>query len=301
MSRNELADLVDDGDGVEVALALGLAPGEEAVAAENNAIAAGVGAEGIAHHEAKFKAGALPRNPDQRVVELAIEFVHLRFAVGRGGESNAPVRMEMVDVREGKKAVQRRIDGRGDGVVAEGAHGIHRHHVVFGLDAFVAALECEELVLVEGGEAGALDAAEVAAGAFDPDDFDGFAGEGVGLSNFGTGVAAGKVGDAQVGAEQVGAIAQKLGFVERSGDGGIPAVFKEAEGCGCESCLRHSAPPEGPLIDSPEFNFTAHDDVSGVAADGGLPAGAFASDSLDISVFAKSGERVGGEAAGLTP
>ena len=141
----------------------------------------GLSANGFAHHQAEFKAGALPGNPDERVVELAIELVHLGFAVGRGGERDAPVGMQMIDVREGKKAVQRRVDGGGDGVVAEGAQRIHRHHVVFGVDAFVAALEREQLVLVERGEAGALDAAEVAAGAFDPEHFDLLAGEGIGL------------------------------------------------------------------------------------------------------------------------
>ena len=41
----------------------------------------------------------------------------------------------MIDVRIGKKAMQWRIDRGGDRVVAEGAHGIHRHHVVFAVDA----------------------------------------------------------------------------------------------------------------------------------------------------------------------
>ena len=44
-------------------------------------------------------------------------------------------------------------------------------HLVFALDAAVDLLQREQLVQVERGEAGALDAAEVAAGAFDPEDF----------------------------------------------------------------------------------------------------------------------------------
>ena len=42
VARDELADLVDDGEGVQVALALRLAPGEEAVAAQHDAVAAGI-------------------------------------------------------------------------------------------------------------------------------------------------------------------------------------------------------------------------------------------------------------------
>ena len=93
---------------------------------------------------------------------------------------------------------------------------------------------------------------------------------------FGAGVAAGEVGDAQVRAEQIGAIAQQFGLVERGGDSGIPAIFEEAEGCGCESSLRHNAPPSGVLVISPEFDSTAGRTRSGVAADGGVPAAAFA-------------------------
>ena len=58
---------------------------------------------------------------------------------------------------------------------------VHGHHVVFEIDALVAALEGEQLVLVERGEAGALDAAQVAAGAFDPEDLNGLAGKGIDL------------------------------------------------------------------------------------------------------------------------
>lgn len=101
---------------------------------------------------------------------------------------------------ERKKAVQRGVDGSRYGIVAEGAEGEHCNHLVFGIDAFVTAFEGQEFLLKEGGEAGTFYAAQIAAGALDPQDFDGFAGEWVGLSDFGTGVATGKVGDAEVGA-----------------------------------------------------------------------------------------------------
>jgi hypothetical protein len=81
-------------------------------------------------------------------------------------------------------------------------------------------------LLIEGGKAGALDAAQVAAGAFDPEHFDRFAGERVDLGDFGTGVAAGEVGDAQVGAEQVGAVAQEFGLIERRRQGWGPSGLR---------------------------------------------------------------------------
>ena len=229
VALDELADLVDDGEGVQVALALGLAPGEKAVAAQDDAVAAGVFADCEAHRQAQFKAGTLPGKPDEGVVELAIEFFHFGLAVGGGGQSDAPVGVKMIDVGEGKKAVQRGVNGGGDRIRAEGAEGVHGDHAVFGVNAFVEAFEGQQLLLVEGGKAGALDAAQVAAGAFDPEDFDRLAGKGVDFSDFGTGVAAGKVGDAEVGAEQVGAIAEQAGFVEGGGLLRVPAVFKKRE------------------------------------------------------------------------
>ena len=137
--------------------------GEEAVTAENDAVAAGVVGDGPAHDETELEAGAQPWNPDERVVELAIKFVHLGEAVAGGGECDAPIGMKVIDMREGQEAVQRRIDGRGDGVVTEGAKGIHRNHVVFVIDSLVERNEGKKFLLVERGKARALDAAEVSA------------------------------------------------------------------------------------------------------------------------------------------
>ena len=132
---------------------------------------------------------------------------------------------------KGRKPWSGRVDGGGDGVVAEGAERVHVDHLVFEVDAAVGGFEGEELVEIEGGEAGALDAAEVAAASLHPEDLFGLAVEGVDLVELGAGVAAAEVGDAQIGAEQVGAIAQKLGTIEGCGDGFIPSVFEKAEAC----------------------------------------------------------------------
>ncbi len=239
MTLDELADLVDDGEGVHVARPLRIAPGEESVAAEHDAVAAGVVGDGAAQHQAEFKAGALPGHPHQRVAECAVELFHLHFAVCRGSQRDAPVGMKVIDVREGKKAVQRRVDGGGDGVVAKGAQRVHRHHVVFGVHPLVAAFERQKLLLVEGGKSGALDAAQVAARALDPQNFDRFAGQRINLSGLGAGIAAGKVGDAQIGAQQVGAVAEQFRLIESVGQVRVPAVFEELEGRGSESNLHH--------------------------------------------------------------
>ena len=152
MPRDELADLVDQRDGSQIALALRLSPREQAVAAKYDAVAVWIVAYCLAKHKPEFKAGTLPWNPYKRVVELAIEFVHLGLAVRRCGQRDAPVGMQMVDVRKGKKSVQRRINRCGHRIIAEGARGIHRHHIVFGFNALIAALEGEQFFLIERGK-----------------------------------------------------------------------------------------------------------------------------------------------------
>ena len=138
------------------------------MSAEDDAVAAGVVADGLAHHEAQLEAGTLPGQPDEGVAEGAVELLHFGLAVGGCGQGDAPVGMEMIDVGKGQEAVQRGVNGGGDRVAAEGAERVQGDHVVFSVDAFIAVLEGEQLLLVEGGKAGALHAAEIAAGAFDP-------------------------------------------------------------------------------------------------------------------------------------
>src|SRR5215472_16893343 len=169
MALDELADLIDDRDGVEVALALRIAPGEETVAAEDDAVAAGCFADDLAEHHAELKARALPRQPGELMAELRVELTHALLAVGRGRERDRPVRVQVVDVREGKKSVERRVDGGRRGIVAEGDERIELDHRVFFVDAAVLILQSEQLVEVERREACALDAAEVAARALDPE------------------------------------------------------------------------------------------------------------------------------------
>ncbi len=63
MTLDKLTDLVDDVEGIEVTLPLRPAPGKEAVAAENNAVAARVFSYGAAQHHAQFEPRTLPGKP----------------------------------------------------------------------------------------------------------------------------------------------------------------------------------------------------------------------------------------------
>ena len=123
------------------------------------------------------------------------------------------------------------------GVSMEGATGllpkVHWAYrstmLVFVLDAAVDFFELEQFVEAERGEAGALDAAEVAAGALDPEDLAGYAVERVDLVELGAGVAAAEVGDAQIGAEEIGAVAEQFGRVELCRNRFIPLILEKTE------------------------------------------------------------------------
>ena len=81
MFGDEFAHLVDGVNAAEVAVALRHAPGEEAVAAQQNSVDAGIFADGFFDEQGQFEAGALPGNPDDFAAEFAIELFEL--ALGR--------------------------------------------------------------------------------------------------------------------------------------------------------------------------------------------------------------------------
>ncbi len=90
-------------DRIFVALLLRISPGKEAVAAQHHAIAVRTLLHRAPQHHGQFESRTLPRHPDEMVVEPTIEFFHLFPPVGGGGQGDAPVRMQMIDVRERQK------------------------------------------------------------------------------------------------------------------------------------------------------------------------------------------------------
>jgi hypothetical protein len=117
--------------------------------------------------------------------------------------------VEVVDVVPREEAVECGVDGGGDLVVAEGGEWIEGDHLVLESLAAIDVFELDEAVEIELGEAGFLNGPDVAAAAFDGEDAHGLAGEGVFEFEFGAGVAAAEIGDAEVRAEQVGAVTEE--------------------------------------------------------------------------------------------
>src|SRR5882757_5197034 len=111
MCVSELRHLVDHAQCIQIALALCAAPGEEPVAAKQDAVARGLLLNCSLHHHGELKPRPLPWHPDQLVAVAAIELLHLLASVGGSSYRDCAVRMQMIDMRKGKKAVQRSIDG----------------------------------------------------------------------------------------------------------------------------------------------------------------------------------------------
>ncbi len=74
------------------------------------------------------------------------------------------------------------------GLLPEGALRVEIDHLILELDTAIDLFELEQLVEAERGEAGALDAAEIAAAAFYPKDFAGNSVERVDLIDLGAGI-----------------------------------------------------------------------------------------------------------------
>ena len=220
--------LVDEGECLGVA-GLGIViPGDEAVLAHHDGLDRGVLALDLLHGEAELEAGAHPSD----IFHLATEdLLGELLATLAGCNGDDSIRVHMIDALAGQEAVERRVNRGGAGIEVEGGVGVGADHIVLGLGleslvgaGAVALLEADQLFLVEGGEVFALGGAEIAAGTFDPEDLDQFAGEGILLHDLGGGVAAAGVGDALVGAEEVGAVDELVDGIELGGLGVIPEV-----------------------------------------------------------------------------
>src|SRR6185437_13956284 len=99
-----------------------------------------------------------------------VELVEFVLAVRAGGERDAPIGVQVIDVIEGQVGVEGRVNGGGDAVLAEGAERIEADHFVFMLLATIAGDEVMELIHIKDGEAGGFDGPEIAAAAFDGKD-----------------------------------------------------------------------------------------------------------------------------------
>ena len=161
--------------------------------------------------QTELEAGTTPRHPHHGVAE---DRPGQLLAVGRGGDRDAGVGVQVVDVGRVDQPVHRGVDRRRRPALAVQAVVERRDHLVLALHARVDVDERAHPVQPQRRQAGGLQGAEVTAGALDPDQLDVLAGDRVGLGALGGGVAAGVVGVPRVRAEPVGPL-------DQLGDGGV--------------------------------------------------------------------------------
>src|SRR5206468_9733850 len=79
---DELAHLVDRLDAVPVAILLRVAPGEEPMAAEHDAVASRLFRHRVPQHQRQLETGTLPGHPDDPSAIATIELLQLVASVG---------------------------------------------------------------------------------------------------------------------------------------------------------------------------------------------------------------------------
>src|SRR6201995_3735532 len=168
MRFNEVGELIDHTERRQIALALCIAPGEQAMAAKYDAIARRLLLNRPLHHHGELEPRTLPWHPDQLMSIGAIELLHLLAPVGRGRQRDGTVRVEMIDMRIRKKAMQWSIDGSRNWIDAKSAERVELHHLIFAVGTAIELLQSQKFLHVEGGKASPLDAPQITAAALHP-------------------------------------------------------------------------------------------------------------------------------------
>ena len=212
-----------------------LAPGEETMAGEHDALERGPLGGQVAQPETEVEARALPRQPAERV---PVHLLHELLALARSREGDHVVGVDVVDVRKRQVRMQRSVDAGGPAVARDHAVVEERHHRVLVVGAAVQRFEREDPFEVQHREAVDPDRSEVAARALDGQHATHCARYRVRQLELRRRVSPAVVRDPWVAAEQVRAQdeAVELGAL----DPGRPAVERP------RSFVRHSVPAPRP-------------------------------------------------------
>ncbi len=238
--RDELLGSPDDREGPLLRLGRGVAPGGDAVAAQD--AADGLRVRGLDGRdvEAELETRTAPGHPDDLVAE---DLGGQVLAVGGRGDRDAGVGVQVVHVGRVDQAVHGRVDRGRRAALAVQAVVERGDHLVLALLARVHVHEGAHPVEPQHGEALLGERAEVAAGALDPQQLDGLARHRVGGGALRGRVAARVVGHPRVGAQAVGPAHQVLYRTGRAGTGLDDVVHAPHPACAppTRSCAIFSA------------------------------------------------------------
>ena len=129
--------------------------------------------------------------------------------VGRGGQRDARIGVEMIDVRGVDEAVHRRVDRRGGTAPPVQAEVERGDHLVLALDPRIHLDERAQAIEPEDGQPRLGQRAEVPARTLDPQQLDRSTGDRIDPGPLGRGVAARVVGVPRVATEPVRALDER--------------------------------------------------------------------------------------------
>ena len=155
--------------------------------------------------QAELEPGPPPGHPHDAVAE---DLLGERLAVGRGGQRDAGVGMQVIDVGGVDQAVHGGVDGRSGPAASVQAVVERRDHLVFALDAGIHVDKRLHPIQPQHGKPVLGQGAEVSAGSLDPQQLYRLTGDRIGFAALGGGVAAGVVGVLRIGPEPVGSCDQ---------------------------------------------------------------------------------------------
>ena len=229
--RDELSHLIDGGHAAQITVALRLAPREQAMAAEHDAVASGRIRDGTPQHQRELEARTLPGHPHDAPAVACVELVEPGPAVGTGREGDRPVRVQVIDVRRRQKRVERRVDRRSHAPGTEGAHRVQVHHRVLVSLATVAIDQLFEPVEIEQRKSRARDRAQVTTAALHRQHACGLSRERVRQIDLRAGIPAAEVRNPQIRAEHVAPISEQVKRIglERRRVARVPEVGKKTQ------------------------------------------------------------------------
>ena len=195
-------------DDVERVLVTGLGrvgPGEQAMCLEHRALELRILLRELAQLQAKLVARADPGQP----ADFPAKYLFgQRPGIGRGRDGDERVGMHVIDVRPVDQAMQRRVDAGRARIQVESAVRVQRHQravgvLVGGLRRTVELLQRPKFLHVQRGETIQLHGAQVATRPLDPEHIDLSPGQRILFADLCRSIAATKIGNALVAAEQI--------------------------------------------------------------------------------------------------
>ena len=186
--------------------------------AEHHALGLRILGGDLLQGEAELEARTQPRRPDNVV---AVHFFGDLFGILGRTNGDGSIWVRVIHVFAGHERVQRRVDGGRARVEVKGTVWIHPHHFVLGRRLRAAlflvrvdGLQRDQFLLIQRGKILLLRCTQIAAGSLNPEYFDLFTRERIGLHNFAGGVAAAGIGNALVATELVGTIDEPIGRIQ---------------------------------------------------------------------------------------